>query len=73
MVALAGERNALPREIVGRMAAKELQTDRLIELEEERVDLLRQFLVRQITDSPEPTTQVPLRALSRVGGPKRRA
>jgi hypothetical protein len=72
MVALAGERNALLREIVARMAAKELQGERLIELEEERVDLMRQLIANQVTDTGSPTTQVPLRALNRAGGAKRR-
>ena len=72
IVALAGERNALLREIVARMAAKELQDARLIALEEARVDLLQQLLDRQLTDTGPPTAQVQIRALSRAGGAKRR-
>jgi hypothetical protein len=72
MVALAGERNALLREIAARMAAKELQGERLIELEEQRVDLLRQLLDRQLADTPPTTAQLPLRAVGRTGVAKRR-
>jgi hypothetical protein len=72
MVALAGERNSLLREIVARMAAKELHDERLIALEEERLDLMRQLLGQQVTDTGPPTGQVQLRSLSRAGGAKRR-
>jgi hypothetical protein len=72
MLALAGERNALLREIVARIATNEVQNARLIELEEERVGLLRQLLFdRQLTDTP-PTAQIPLRAVGRAGVAKRR-
>jgi hypothetical protein len=39
------------------MAAKELEDARLIALEEERVNLMRQFLERQPSDAPAPTSQ----------------
>jgi hypothetical protein len=72
MLAIAGERNALLREIAARMAAKEVQGERLIELEEERIDLMRQLLERELGDTPSTTAQVPLRAVGRTGVAKRR-
>jgi hypothetical protein len=73
MIALAGERNALLREIVSRIATNEVQNARLIELEEERVGLLRQLLFdRQLTDTPPATAQLSLRAVGRTGVAKRR-